>query len=289
MRFIRWAAIAAVAVGSVARLGNTAIMWRRSWASACRPCCREGVESGRGSPAAGPSRPRQSGRADSVVATVVAPKSMPIIVEAVGTVQAIASIQLKSRIDSQLLKVNVEEGALVKEGDLLFQLDSRTLRAQLAQIEAQIRKDQAQVEQAKRDSARRQSAHQGSRDGGDARHQRHQPEGPGGAARVRRGDAPEHLDPDQLHRDPRAGVGPHRLDPQQGRHDTAHRRQHRDRRARDHQRGRSIFVSFAIPQVFLPPLARGHGQGAGHGECGDRRAATSSPAPSPSSRTPSIR
>jgi multidrug efflux system membrane fusion protein len=69
-------------------------------------------------------------------------------------VQAIASIQLKSRIDSQIMKVNVEEGALVKEGDLLFELDARTLKAQLAQIEAQIRKDKAQVEQAKRDSTR---------------------------------------------------------------------------------------------------------------------------------------
>lgn len=81
-------------------------------------------------------------------------KSMPIIVEAVGTVQAIASVQLRSRIDSQIVKVNVEEGALVKQGDLLFELDSRTLRAQLAQIEAQIRKDQAQLAQAKRDASR---------------------------------------------------------------------------------------------------------------------------------------
>src|SRR6185312_3814360 len=64
------------------------------------------------------------------------------------------SVQLRSRIDSQITKVNVEEGALVKQGDLLFELDSRTLRAQLAQIEAQVRKDQAQLVQAKRDSSR---------------------------------------------------------------------------------------------------------------------------------------
>jgi multidrug efflux system membrane fusion protein len=89
-----------------------------------------------------------------VVTTTIAPKSMPIIVEAVGTVQAIASVQIKTRIDSQIVKVNVEEGALVRQGDLLFELDSRALRAQLSQIEAQIRKDQAQLEQAKRDSAR---------------------------------------------------------------------------------------------------------------------------------------
>ena len=68
--------------------------------------------------------------------------------------QSISSVTLKSRLDSQIMKVHVEEGALVKEGDLLFELDARTLKAQLAQIEAQIRKDQAQLEQAKRDTLR---------------------------------------------------------------------------------------------------------------------------------------
>ncbi len=89
-----------------------------------------------------------------VVVVTVAPKPMPIVLEAVGTVQAVASIQIKPRLDSQIVKVNVAEGALVKEGDLLFELDARTLRAQLAQIEAQIRKDQAQIVQAKRDAVR---------------------------------------------------------------------------------------------------------------------------------------
>ncbi|MGD9880256.1 MAG: efflux RND transporter periplasmic adaptor subunit [Reyranella sp.] len=89
-----------------------------------------------------------------VVVSKVEKKEMPIVIEAVGTVQAVASIQIKARIDSQITKVNVEEGALVKEGDLLFELDSRTLRAQLGQIEAQIRKDQAQVQQARRDLQR---------------------------------------------------------------------------------------------------------------------------------------
>ena len=64
------------------------------------------------------------GGAVPVVVTTVAKKPMPIIIEAVGTVQAIASIQIKPRLDSQIMKVNVEEGALVKEGELLFELDS---------------------------------------------------------------------------------------------------------------------------------------------------------------------
>jgi membrane fusion protein, multidrug efflux system len=94
------------------------------------------------------------GGAVPVVVSAVTPKAMPIIIEAVGTVQSISSVALKSRLDSQIMKVHVEEGALVKEGDLLFELDARTLKAQLSQIEAQIRKDQAQLEQAKRDTLR---------------------------------------------------------------------------------------------------------------------------------------
>lgn len=111
------------------------------------------------SPAAMAQPPGRRGRANPggavpVVAAAVAQKPMPIVIEAVGTVQAIASIQIKARLDSQIMKVNVQEGALVKEGDLLFELDSRTLRAQLSMIEAQIRKDQAQIVQAKRDTER---------------------------------------------------------------------------------------------------------------------------------------
>jgi multidrug efflux system membrane fusion protein len=117
------------------------------------------AEKGPASPAAAAQPQGRRGRANPggpvpVVVTTVAPKAMPIIVEAVGTVQSISSVQLKTRLDSQIVKVNVEEGALVKEGDLLFELDARTLKAQLAQIEAQIRRDQAQLEQARRDTVR---------------------------------------------------------------------------------------------------------------------------------------
>ncbi len=111
------------------------------------------------SPAAQAQPQGRRGRANPaggvpVVVTKVNTKPMPVVIEAVGTVQAIASIQIKPRIDSQITKVNVEEGALVKEGDLLFELDNRALRAQLGQIEAQIRKDQAQLLQARRDLQR---------------------------------------------------------------------------------------------------------------------------------------
>jgi multidrug efflux system membrane fusion protein len=155
MRLVRWAVLAVVAV----------VVCGGAWQYRDQVAQKLGLgtpasaaESG-SSPAAAAQPQGRRGRANPagpvpVITTIVTPKAMPIIIEAVGTVQAIASIQLKSRIDSQLMKVNVQEGALVKEGDLLFELDNRTLKAQLAQIEAQVKKDKAQLDQAKRDSNR---------------------------------------------------------------------------------------------------------------------------------------
>jgi len=156
MRLVRWAVLASMAVV----ICGAAYAYRNEVAHKLGLSApANAAEQDGSSPAASAQPQGRRGRLNPggpvpVVTTTVAPKAMPIIVEAVGTVQAIASVQLKTRIDSQIVKVNVEEGALVRQGDLLFELDSRTLRAQLSQIEAQIRKDQAQLEQAKRDSTR---------------------------------------------------------------------------------------------------------------------------------------
>jgi membrane fusion protein, multidrug efflux system len=155
MRLVRWAVLASVAIV----ICGAAWVFRVEVAEKLGLGTQASAAEKSASPAASAQPQGRRGRANPggpvpVIVTTVAAKSMPILVEAVGTVQAIASIQLKSRIDSQIMKVNVEEGALVKEGDLLFELDSRTLRAQLAQIEAQVRKDKAQLDQAKRDSTR---------------------------------------------------------------------------------------------------------------------------------------
>ena len=156
MRIVRLAVATAVVVA----VGGAAYFFKDEIAQRLGIQMASAAEKNTGSGAAASAQPPgRRGRASPggpvpVVVAPVTPKSMTIVVEAVGTVQAIASIQIKPRIDSQIIKVNVEEGALVKEGELLFQLDDRTLKAQLGQIEAQIRKDQSQVSQAKRDVAR---------------------------------------------------------------------------------------------------------------------------------------
>ncbi len=87
----------------------------------------------------------------SVVTAEVQRKTVPWTVSDIGTAQAIASVALKSHFDATVMKVEVADGAQVKAGDVLFTLDDRQARAQLAVAEAQLAKDEAQLEQATRD------------------------------------------------------------------------------------------------------------------------------------------
>lgn len=77
--------------------------------------------------------------------------SMPYVVEALGTAEAFSTVNLKSRVDSYIEKILVQDGAAVKAGDVLVKLDDRQIRAQLKAAEAQLAKNMAELEQAKRD------------------------------------------------------------------------------------------------------------------------------------------
>ncbi len=79
---------------------------------------------------------------------------MAVRLDAVGVVQPVASVALKTRIDAQIEKIFVGDGAQVKAGDVLVKLDSRQIEAQIKQTEANIAKDQAALEQAQRDAVR---------------------------------------------------------------------------------------------------------------------------------------
>lgn len=89
-----------------------------------------------------------------VTLTTVTQQNIPIYFTGVGTVTPNASVTVKARIDGQLDKVGFIEGQDVQSGQMLAQLDPRTLRAQLAQALAQKAKDQAQLNNAKLDLQR---------------------------------------------------------------------------------------------------------------------------------------
>lgn len=83
---------------------------------------------------------------DPVVPVVVAPvqrKTLPEIVDAVGNVEAINTVDIKSRVDGQLLESHVGNGDTVHRGELLFRIDPRPAQAALAQAQAALAKDVA--------------------------------------------------------------------------------------------------------------------------------------------------
>lgn len=76
---------------------------------------------------------------------------VPVDVGAIGTVTPISSVALKSRIETTIIGVHFEDGARVKQGDLLFTLDARQIDAQVEQAEGTLARDRAQLAGAQRD------------------------------------------------------------------------------------------------------------------------------------------
>ena len=65
-----------------------------------------------------------------------------------------ANVAIKTRVDTEIVRVHFVDGARVMEGDILFTLDSRTVEAQIRQAEGMIARDQAQLDGAERDVRR---------------------------------------------------------------------------------------------------------------------------------------
>jgi multidrug efflux system membrane fusion protein len=74
-------------------------------------------------------------------------KTVPVQIRAVGSVQAYASVTLKSQLDAEVARVHFSEGQAVKKGDLLFTLDPRPWETALRQAEANLGRDTAQLQQ----------------------------------------------------------------------------------------------------------------------------------------------
>lgn len=79
----------------------------------------------------------------TVKAAPVVRQDVPLTVALVGTVFANQSVAIRSRLDSQVTEVHFKDGDHITAGDILFSLDDRALKAQAAELAANIKRDQA--------------------------------------------------------------------------------------------------------------------------------------------------
>jgi membrane fusion protein, multidrug efflux system len=98
-----------------------------------------------------PPGPRNAAPAIPVMASKVARMDIPIELVGLGTVQALNSVLVRSRVDGQIVKVNFSEGKDVHAGDVLVEVDPAPYEAALAQAKATKLRDEALLENARLD------------------------------------------------------------------------------------------------------------------------------------------
>lgn len=114
--------------------------------------------------AAGPAAEgRQGGdpaNAGPVPVTVIeaARQDVPVYASALGTVAAMNTVTVSPQVGGQLISLNFKEGQEVKKGDLLAQIDPRTLQASYDEAAAAKRQNQAQLATARSNYQRSNSA-----------------------------------------------------------------------------------------------------------------------------------
>ncbi|UOA08391.1 MdtA/MuxA family multidrug efflux RND transporter periplasmic adaptor subunit [Methylobacter sp. S3L5C] len=101
---------------------------------------------------------KKSGKFADPVVAVAAVKAtqgdFPVYLNGLGTITALRTVTIRSRVDGELIRVTFKEGQIVKEGDLLAEIDPRAFQVQLMQVEGQLQRDEALLNNARIDLVR---------------------------------------------------------------------------------------------------------------------------------------
>jgi multidrug efflux system membrane fusion protein len=104
--------------------------------------------------AAQSSKGKAKGKGVAVEIAQAVKKKFAVRVDLLGNVTPIASVAVKPRIDSEIIELHFDDGAIVRKGDMLFTLDHRAIDAQIRQTQGILDGAKAQLEQATRDVER---------------------------------------------------------------------------------------------------------------------------------------
>jgi RND family efflux transporter MFP subunit len=89
-----------------------------------------------------------------VQVVTVTPQDVPVFQEWIGTLEGYVNAQIRAQVTGYLLSQDYEEGSQIKKGQLLFQIDPRPFEAAVAQAQAKLAQDRAQLGKTELDVAR---------------------------------------------------------------------------------------------------------------------------------------
>ncbi|MCM5703058.1 efflux RND transporter periplasmic adaptor subunit [Larsenimonas salina] len=98
----------------------------------------------------------------SVAAQDATQGTFPVTVDALGTVTSLNTVEVRPRVEGELLSIEAKEGQKVAKGDVIARIDPRSYQAQLEEAKGQLAQDQSQLDTARKDLARFQKLAGGS-------------------------------------------------------------------------------------------------------------------------------
>jgi len=93
---------------------------------------------------------QQKPPAPRVTTTSIKQQTIPIYIDAIGQVISMATVYIRPQAAGKLVKAYIEQGAIVNEGDILYEIDPRPYQALLDESLAQLKHDQALLEYAEK-------------------------------------------------------------------------------------------------------------------------------------------
>lgn len=129
---LRWTIVAVILIGAI-------IVWRVVTTPAIRPPGGPMAGSPPGSGSSDPGGPRASGGSPlKVSAVIISPSPFTETLSLTGSIMANERIEVRSEVGGRITRIGFKEGARVRKGQMLVQMDDAELRARLKKLERQL-------------------------------------------------------------------------------------------------------------------------------------------------------
>jgi multidrug efflux system membrane fusion protein len=146
---VRWGGLLLL----LALIGGGLLYWKsRAGAQPAAEPAAASSAAGRGGP---PGR-RFGAGVQPVSVAAARQRDVPVMLQAIGTISAANTAVVRAQVSGVLQSVHFKEGQMVKQGQLLAQIDPRSFEAALAQAQGTLARDSAQLKNAQLDLARYQ-------------------------------------------------------------------------------------------------------------------------------------